>query len=156
MGLDKFLNKKSKIGNSAKNKQSYTEKKQSSMENIDLSLKQGEDNSLERNKQTLNFNVEALGERELEVNQINRNQLILFLEKKLSSLDKKDFIEAIIDMIQSNPLYVTHKNLIGSLLELEQESPDFEKFTIPEIAFELNLNEMYVEILLAEIQLFWK
>ena len=155
MSLDKFFKNKSKKDKSMTNKTSDADKKQESNEIIKLNPNQGKNTISDITKQSLNPNTDKLGESELKIDSINRNELLLSLEKKFATHTKRELLEGIIDMIHSNPLYVTHKNLIGSLLKLENESPDFEKFTIQEIAFELNLNEMYVKVLLTEIQLFW-
>ncbi|MHA2362636.1 MAG: hypothetical protein ACXAC7_01665 [Candidatus Hodarchaeales archaeon] len=82
-----------------------------------------------------------------------KKSLINILSQKFESKDKFELLKAIVDIVHSSPLYISHKNMITTLLKGESKS--IKDLTSTEIAFELDLNELYVEVLLIEIRLDW-
>ena len=167
MSLDKFLtgkNKKSQKKNENKNISKINDKTNDDRNKIteEKALKTDEINKQTHisPKQTIKNKTTTkdlvLNKSTSKASVDNKTLLLKNLLEKIEAMDKTALVNDIIEMVHSSPLYVTHKNMIGSIIELENGLENIDNFTASEIAFELDLNEFYIEILLREIRIEWK
>lgn len=166
MSLDKFLtgkNKKSLKKNENKNISKVNDKTMNK-KNIIAKEKAKKTNDINKQnslspKQTIKNKTSkkdlVLNKSTSKTSDNNKTLLITNLLENIEAMDKTTLVNNIIEIVHSSPLYVTHKNMIGSILELEKGVSKINNFTASEIAFELDLNEFYIEILLREIRIEW-